>query len=186
MQTVFFRDHAGEAVVLQTFHASFGQECEHVARLSALVADGEPWFRGAEAAAALGYKNPQRAIRTYVDEEDKGVLDNLRVTETVTLTNGNEGAAVYISECGLYSLIMSSRLPHAKAFKRWVLKDVLPAIRRTGGCTTQPVVEPVKTNTQKWDARRALLDALKSSHSLAQIAGIQLGGGHRKAIRECH
>ena len=79
MQTVFFRDHAGEAVVLQTFHASFGQECEHVARLSALVAeDGEPWFRGAEAASALGYKDPGRAVRVQVDEEDKGVLDNFR------------------------------------------------------------------------------------------------------------
>ena len=114
-----------------------------------MAEDGEPWFRGADTAAALGYKNPQRAIRMYVDEEDKGVLDNFRVTETVTLTNGNEGAAVYISESGLYSLIMSSKLPHAKAFKRWVLKDGLPAIRRTGGYTTQPAVEPVKTETHK-------------------------------------
>ena len=77
MQTVFFCDQAGEAVVLQTFHASFGQD--HVAKLSALVAeDGEPWFRGAEAAMALGYKNPQRAIRDHVDEEDKCILDNFR------------------------------------------------------------------------------------------------------------
>ena len=57
MQTVFFCDQAGEAVVLQTFHASFEQG--HAAKLSVLVAeDGEPWFRGADAAAALGYKNP--------------------------------------------------------------------------------------------------------------------------------
>ncbi len=94
MQTVFFCDHAGEAVVLQTFHASFGQECEHVARLSALVADGEPWFRGAEAAAALGYKNTRQAIRVNVDEEDKGILENFRGLPSSPPTNGNEGAAV--------------------------------------------------------------------------------------------
>ncbi len=95
---------------------------------------------------------------------------------------------MYISESGLYSLIMSSKLTHAKAFKRWVLKDVLPTIRCTGGYTTQqPAVEPVETETQKWDRRRALLDALKSLHSLAQIAGIQLGEGRAPAgDRECH
>ena len=93
MQTVFFCDHAGEAVVLQTFHASFGQG--HAAKLSALVAeDGEPWFKGVEAAAALGYKNPGKAIRDHVDEEDKGVLDNFRGNATDPLTNHNVGAAV--------------------------------------------------------------------------------------------
>ena len=95
---------------------------------------------------------------------------------------------MYISESGLYSLIMSSKLPHAKAFKRWVLKEVLPTIRRTGGYTaTQPAAEEANeptalTDAQQWDARRALLDALSASHSLAQVAGIQLGDGHRKAI----
>ena len=93
MQTVFYCDHAGEAVVLQTFHASFGQE--HAARLSALVAkDGKPWFRGTEAAAALGYKNPGKVIRVHVDEEDKGLLDNFRGSDMDPLPNGDEGAAV--------------------------------------------------------------------------------------------
>ncbi len=93
MQTVFFCDQAGEAVILQTFHATFEQG--HAAKLSALVAeDGEPWFRGTEAAAALGYKNPGKAIRDHVDEEDKGVLDNFRWSDMDPLTNDNEGAAV--------------------------------------------------------------------------------------------
>ena len=180
MQTVFFCDQAGEAVVLQTFRASFEQG--HAAKLSVLVAeDGEPWFRGTEAAMALGYTNPRKAIRDHVDAEDKGVLDNFRGNETDPLTNHNEGAAVYISESGLYSLIMRSKLPHAKAFQRWVLKEVLPSIRKTGNYT-QPAKEPAITDAQKWDTRRALLEALKSSHTLAQIAGIQLGDGHRKAM----
>jgi prophage antirepressor-like protein len=180
MQTVFFCDQAGEATVVQNFQAAFGDD--HVAKLSAVVAeDGEPWFRGTEAAMALGYMNPQRAIRDHVDVEDRGILENFKVTETVTLLRGNEGAAVYISESGLYSLILRSKLPYAKAFQRWVLKEVLPSIRKTGNYT-QPAKEPAITDAQKWDTRRALLEALKSSHSLAQIAGIQLGDGHRKAM----
>ena len=182
MQTVFFCDQAGEATVVQNFQAAFGDD--HVAKLSAVVAeDGEPWFRGTEAAMALGYTNPRKAIRDHVDAEDKGVLDNFKGNETDPPTNHYEGAAVYISESGLYSLIMRSKLPYAKAFQRWVLKDVLPNIRKTGNYT-QPTKEPEPaiTDAQKWDTRRALLEALKSSHTLAQIAGIQLGEGHRKAM----
>ena len=93
---------------------------------------------------------------------------------------------------------MSSKLPHAKAFKRWVLKDVLPTIRRTGAYSAQPALkekedgeppapaissEPA-TNTQQWEARRARLDALASCHALARDAGIQLGEGHMRAIRD--
>ena len=93
MQTVFFCDQAGEAVVLQTFHASFGPD--HAAKLSALVTeDGEPWFKGVEAAAALGYKNPAKAIRDHVDQEDKGVIDNFKGSVSDPLLRGNEGAAV--------------------------------------------------------------------------------------------
>ena len=87
------------AMALQTFHTEFNDE--HDASLTARLVEGEPWFRGAEAATALGYQNPQRAIRMHVDEEDKSTLQNLRVTEMVSLTNGNELAAVYISDSGL-------------------------------------------------------------------------------------
>jgi len=112
-----------------SFTANFG---EHTARLSALLVDGEPWFRAKEAAAAMGHKNPQKAVRQHVCDEDKVTLEDLGVTETVTLTNPNEGACTYISESGLYSLIWGSKLPLAQAFKRWVMKEVLPCIRRTG------------------------------------------------------
>ena len=176
-------------MALQVFNASFGDDDERHARLTALVADGEPWFRATEAAAALGYKNAQLAIRTHVDEDDKRALRDLRLRETLTLTNGNEMAAVYITESGLYSLIMRSKLPHAKDFKRWVTKDVLPAIRQTGmyrAPLASEEIEPVPppSDSKMWDSRSARLDALKSSFELAQVVGIQLGEAHRKVIRD--
>ena len=125
---------AASSLALQTFHKEFG---EHQAQLTALVVADEIWFKGPDAAAALGYKNLGLAIRTHVDKEDRTSLQNLGGCETRPLTNPNEGACTYISESGLYSLIMSSKLANAKAFKRWVLKEVLPTIRRTGGYSAQ-------------------------------------------------
>ena len=139
------------AMALQTFHTEFdGAE----ASLAARLVDDEPWFRGAEGATALGCKRPQNAVHTHVDEEDKTTMQNLRVPDSGTLTNGNEGAAVYISESGLYALIMRSKLPAAKLFKRWVLKVVLPTIRRAGSYTATRSASPQLTDAQQWEARR--------------------------------
>lgn len=87
--------------------------------------NGEPWLAGKDVAAALGYSNPRKAIADHVDEEDKGV------TNCYTL-GGNQNMTV-INESGLYSLILSSRLPTAKQFKHWVTSEILPSIRKTGG-----------------------------------------------------
>ena len=86
--------------------------------------DGEPWFVGKDVANVLGYSNPQKAIRNHVDEEDKGVNE--------MGTPGGMQETIIINESGLYSLILSSKLPQAKAFKRWVTSEVLPAIRKQG------------------------------------------------------
>lgn len=86
--------------------------------------DGTPWLVGKDVATALGYKNPQRAIRDHVDAEDKGV--------TKTVTPSGEQEMLIINESGLYSLILSSKMPKAKAFNRWVTSEVLPAIREHG------------------------------------------------------
>ena len=82
MQTTSHRDKAGAAMALQIFSASFGSDGEHQANLTAIVVDGEPFFRGGEVAAALGYKNPRKAVSDHVDEEDKTTLDNLRGNES--------------------------------------------------------------------------------------------------------
>lgn len=89
--------------------------------------DGEPWFVGKDIAEALGYgrgKSLNNAVATHVDNEDKGV--------TEMMTPGGKQNLIIINESGLYSLILSSKLPNAKKFKRWVTSEVLPAIRKTG------------------------------------------------------
>ena len=86
---------------------------------------GEPFFVGSDVAKALGYKNTRKALIDHVDDEDRGV------TKRDTL--GGVQQMVIINESGLYSLVLSSKLPQAKEFKRWVTAEVLPQIRQTGG-----------------------------------------------------
>ena len=88
-----------------------------------LTINGEPWLVGKDVAVALGYTNPQKAIRDHVDVEDK------TLNELCTV-NGTQG--ILINESGFYSLVLSSKLTSAKKFKRWVTSEVLPAIRKTG------------------------------------------------------
>lgn len=104
---------------LQVFNnAEFGQ-------MRTLTIHDEPWFVGRDVATALGYSNPSKTIKDHVDSEDKGV--------TKRYTLGGEQELTIINESGLYSLILSSKLPSAKRFKRWVTSEVLPSIRKNGG-----------------------------------------------------
>lgn len=98
-------------------HPEFGE-------LRTVEIDGEPWFVGKDVAEALGYSNARKAVLVYVDAEDKGVTkwDTLGGTQQMTIIN----------ESGLYSLILSSKLPSAKEFKHWVTSEVLPSIRKNG------------------------------------------------------
>lgn len=91
----------------------------------AVSINDEPYFVGKDVAEILGYSNPRDALSKRVDNEDKGVAkcDTLGGAQDLTVIN----------ESGLYSLILSSKLPKAKEFKRWVTSEVLPAIRKTGG-----------------------------------------------------
>lgn len=91
-----------------------------------LSIDGEPWFVGKDVAAILGYAKPLNALATHIDEDDslkQGLIDSM----------GREQNAIFINESGLYSLVLSSKLPTAKAFKRWITHDVIPSIRKNGG-----------------------------------------------------
>ena len=89
-----------------------------------LTVNEEPYFVGKDVATILGYKNGSRDINTHVDEEDK--------LKYQISTAGQMRDQILINESGLYSLILSSKLPNAKKFKRWVTSEVLPAIRKTG------------------------------------------------------
>ena len=117
--------------------------------------DGTPWLVGKDVAIALGYKNPQRAIRDHVDTEDQGV--------TKTVTPSGEQEMLIINESGLYSLILSSKMPKAKAFKRWVTSEVLPAIRKTGAYESfqaqQHIEQLEATNTRLNAAIQAVNEA---------------------------
>lgn len=88
-----------------------------------LKIEGEPWFVGKDVAAALGYSDTAQAIRKHIDDEDKGVVEST--------TPGGKQNITIINESGLYSLMLKSKLPGAKKFKRWVTSEVLPSIRKT-------------------------------------------------------
>lgn len=98
-----------------------------------VVRDGEPWFVGKDVADILGYSDTAQAVRKRIDDEDKGVVE--------MTTPGGKQNMVVINESGLYSLILSSKLPTAKAFKRWVTSEVLPTIRKHGAYMDTDIIE---------------------------------------------
>lgn len=97
------------------------------------VIDGEVMFVGKDVADILEYTNTAKAIRDHVDEEDK-------LTERIVLSGQNR-EVIFINESGLYSLILSSKMPNAKEFKRWVTAEVLPAIRKHGVYAVDEVLQ---------------------------------------------
>lgn len=120
---------------------------------------GEPWFVAKDVCTILGYTNASKAIADHVDDEDK--LNN------ETLSSLGQRGGWIINESGLYSLIMSSKMPSAKEFKRWVTHEVLPSIRRHGAYATDKVIDRIIGDpdfgitllTQLKDERAKRLDA---------------------------
>lgn len=144
---------------LQIFNSpEFGQ-------VRTLAIDGEPWFVGKDIAVALGYSNPRKAMTDHVDPEDKGV------TKCDTLGGSQE--MTVINESGLYSLIMSSKLPTAKKFKHWVTSEVLPAIRKHGGYLTPEKVEEALLNP---DTLIKLAQRLKEETAARKNAELEAAG----------
>lgn len=107
---------------LQIFkNPDFGQ-------MRTIVIDGEPWFVGKDVSLVLGYNNTNKALADHVDVDDKRQGDRVTIRDSI----GREQHPTIINESGLYSLILSSKLPAAKEFKRWVTSEVLPDIRKHG------------------------------------------------------
>lgn len=136
--------------------------------------NGTPWLVGKDIAVALGYKNPGKAIIAHVDEEDKRLVvlpqradtQNRDVPQETDSQNGNASPAsktALINESGLYSLILSSKMPKAKAFKHWVTSEVLPAIHKTGAYESfqakQHIEQLEATNTRLNAAIQAVSEA---------------------------
>lgn len=118
--------------------------------------DGTPWLVGKDVATALGYAKTQNAISRHVDPEDQKVAP-------IQGTPGGEQEMLIINESGLYSLILSSKMPKAKAFKRWVTSEVLPAIREHGAYESfqakQHIEQLEATNTRLNAAIQAVSEA---------------------------
>lgn len=132
---------------------------EDFGTVRALRIDSEPWFVAKDVAVALGYSNPQKAVRDHVDSEDMTVHESFTVNGTM---------ATLINESGIYSLIMTSKKPEAKAFKRWVTHEVLPSIRRDGG-----YISSTPDESDDVVMARALLVAQKTiERNKRQIAGL--------------
>ena len=106
---------------------------EEFGSVRAAEIDGSPWFVGKDVAEALGYADANKAVAMHVDDEDK-------LNDKTSLSLGQRGGCL-INESGLYSLVMSSKLPSAKKFKRWVTSEVLPSIRRHGAYMTPDTLD---------------------------------------------
>lgn len=119
--------------------------------LTTITIDGEPWFIGKEVAEKLGYERGTKAVIDHVDSEDKQVFlkshfRNLESGNSKVLENIPNRGLTCINESGLYSLILSSKLPSAKKFKHWVTSEVLPTIRKHGVYMTDEAIEKAILN----------------------------------------
>lgn len=113
---------------------------EEFGSIRTVTIDNELWFVGKDVAAILGYAKPENAVASHIDTEDK----------TSTLIQGNgtnyKSKAIIINESGLYSLILSSKMPNAKRFKHWVTSEILPSIRKHGAYMTEQTLEQALTS----------------------------------------
>lgn len=133
--------------------------------------DGEPWFVGKDVAEALGYARTADAVAAHVDAEDKGVGK--------IPTPGGEQDVTIINESGLYSLVLSSKLPTAKQFKRWVTHEVIPSIRKHGMYATDGLLAKA---TQDPDFLIGLLNNMKDERKKRLEAESKLNEAHPKIV----
>lgn len=117
-------------------------ENEQFGTVRTLIKDGQPWFVGKDVAHILGYADLNKAIAMHVDDEDKKLNDK-------TSSSFGQRGATLINESGFYSLVLASRLPDAKKFKRWVTSEVLPSIRKYGMYATEHTIDNVLNGTEE-------------------------------------
>lgn len=140
--------------------------------------NNEPWFVGKDVAEMLGYENTQKAIRDHVDDEDKKMGER-NVTPSIKDSLGREQYPIFINESGLYSLVLSSKLPNAKAFKRWITTEVIPTIRKHGAYMTAEKVEEALLNP---DVLIKLATELKQEREQRIMAQAQIEADRPKVI----
>lgn len=144
-------------------------ENEEFGQVRTIIIDNEPYFVGKDVADILGYADPNKALAMHVDEEDK-------LNDKTALSLGQRGGW-FINESGLYSLILSSKMPNAKKFKRWVTSEVLPSIRKHGIYATDNVIDNILNNpdfgiellTKLKEERSARVEAEKKNAILTHV-----------------
>ena len=130
--------------------------------------NGEIMFVGKDVAGILGYSNPRKALADHVDEDDK--TDGVTIRDSI----GREQNPVCINESGLYSLILSSKMPNAKKFKHWVTADVLPAIRKTGMYATEELLENPDLAIQAFTALKLEREKNKKLNTTVKVQEQQI------------
>lgn len=132
--------------------------------------DNEPWFVGKDVAEALGYADAFGALKKHVEEEDKQNCQNDSF--------GSPRGMTIINESGLYSLILSSKLPTAKGFKHWVTSEVIPSIRKTGSYTMKPMTayQQMMADTRQRNA------SIQSARILTQLAKQYKGSTYEQVL----
>ena len=135
--------------------------------------DGQSWFIASEACEILGFGNPRQAVSTHVEEEDRGVhsMDTLGGKQNLTVVN----------ESGLYALIVGSRKPDAKKFKKWVTSEVLPTIRKTGRYVAEKAAPPSLGPIQAPGTQEKLQGAMDVARALIGVGEATLGREGLKA-----
>ena len=133
---------------------------EELGEVRVITVEGEPWFVGKDVAELLGYSNQRDAVGKHVDEEDK--VDGVAIRDSM----GRDQYPVLINESGLYSLVLSSKLPTAKKFKRWITGEVLPSIRKHGAYMTPETLEAAILNP---DTMIQLCTALKEEQDKRKV-----------------
>lgn len=146
-------------------------ENEEFGSVRTMEINGEPYFVGKDVAEILGYVDTNKAIAMHVDEEDK-------LNDKTALSLGQRGGWL-INESGLYSLILSSKLPNAKKFKHWVTSEILPAIRKTGSYSIQSkpdsyMIEDPIARAERWieeqKEKKALENKIEEQKPLVEYA----------------
>ena len=117
---------------------------------------GDTWFVARDVAEILGYKNLTNALLTHVEEDD-------RITAQVDTAKGTRNT-VLINEIGVYSMVLGSKLQSAKDFKRWICKDVLPSIRKTGAYMTDETLDRVQADPAALQELTAKLEEERAKH----------------------
>ena len=130
------------------------------------IINNEPWFVGKDITNILGYQNGSRDINRHVDDEDK-------LTERIVMSGQNR-EVTFINESGLYSLILSSKMPNAKKFKHWVTADVLPAIRKTGMYATEELLENPDLAIQAFTALKLEREKNKKLNTTVKVQEQQI------------